>query len=118
MQSVLQISPEQAKVLPFSEMDRVKDGKRVSQHPLHDTFIGSDAKRVRNEFYSKVSPGALVADIDPAAQPGLEMADNWNDGRPLPRVQRVFTMPFSDLFELWESAAQQRPNNNRDQSRG
>lgn len=107
LKDVLEIKPDQAKVLPFSEMDRYKVGKRVSRHPLHDTFIGTDAKRVRNDFYSKATPGALVADIDTTIEADLEMPGAWNDGHPLPRVQRVFTMPFADLFDLWESAAQQ-----------
>jgi len=94
---------DKARVLPFSEMDRAKVGKRVSRHPLHDTFIGYETKQVREGFYGKSPLGALVADIDspeenlrvPKAM--LATADQ------LLRVQKVFTMPFADLFELWEA---------------
>lgn len=39
---------------------------------------------------------------------------NWIDGQPMPRIERVFTMHFSDLYELWESAALQMPGSDRD----
>src|SRR5262249_40887725 len=50
--AVLQIEPNQAKVLPYSE-ERLTVGKRLSRHPLHETFIGKEARSTHEQFYSK-----------------------------------------------------------------
>src|SRR5262249_51662053 len=47
---VLQIDTSQAKVLPYSE-ERSTVGKRLSRHPLHDTFIGPRTQSAPEQFY-------------------------------------------------------------------
>ena len=92
-------------MLPFSKSDRPKIGKRVSDRPLHDTYIGSESKQHRDEFCEKSGGGALVAEIDEPGDkrkaPSL-LADVTD---PLPRVQRVFTMPLAHLLEQWKETA-------------
>jgi hypothetical protein len=101
----LLIRPDQAKVLPFSDYDRSKAGRRVSRHPLHDTYIGKELRLQRDEFYTKTQLGALVADIDDPAKDKNHQAEVISVQDPLPRAQKVFTMPFQDLFEIWEETA-------------
>ena len=96
---------EKARVLPFSEMDRFKTGKRVSEHPLHETYIGKESKRDREKFYAQTTLGALVAEIDQALGERVEQRLLPFSGEAVPRVQRVFTMPLDDLLGLWKSAA-------------
>ena len=102
-EDVLQVNPNDAKVLPYSEAD-AKVGKRVSQHPLHDTFISPESKKNRSDFYEKSEGGALVAEID-------EPMDQRQDDdliyteEVLPRVQRVFTTPLSNLLVIWKETA-------------
>lgn len=102
-EQVLQVKPTEARVLPYSEAD-AKVGKRVSQHPLHDTFISPESKQSRKDFYDKSGAGALVADID-APQARRKSDELISDGEFLPRVQRVFTMPLADLLSLWKETA-------------
>jgi len=103
-EQVLQVRPAEARVLPYSEAD-AKVGKRVSQHPLHDTFISPESKQSRDEFYEKSKAGALVAEIDEPK--GKRKDDDLIPAEEvLPRVQRVFTMPLPELLESWKHTAE------------
>jgi hypothetical protein len=104
--SVLFINPKEARVLPCSQMDHAKLGKRVSEHPLHDTYISPESKRSRAEFYEKSGSGALVAEIDEPVDKRKAPALFRDSSDPVPRVQRVFTTPIADLLELWKDTAQ------------
>jgi hypothetical protein len=104
LSTILYVDPAKARVLPFSKMDSAKLGKRISEHPLHDTYIDRGTSRQRKEFYEKSESGALVAEIDePRDKRKQEFLSEATDF--LPRVQRVFTMPFKDLLELWKNTA-------------
>lgn len=105
-EEVLHMRPEQARVLPYSEAD-AKVGKRVSQHPLHDTYIGPDFKAARGKFYSKSAEGMLIPEIDEAAPTPVTKRQHQLIEQPLPRVQRVFTMPIHELCSLWSDTAEQ-----------
>ncbi len=103
---VLFVEPEEAKVLPYSNADRLKVGKRISTHPLHETFLGPEwkEKKLRDEYYQKSEPGALVAELD--SQADSRAAMSHDDGREeLPRLQRVFTTPIERLADTWREAA-------------
>lgn len=39
------IKPDEAKVLPFSEVDDATLGKRISRHPLHETYTKHTRQR-------------------------------------------------------------------------
>jgi hypothetical protein len=110
---VLQVDPEHAKVLPISDYDQAKVGKRISAHPLHDTFLGEAAKQRLVDFYGKAERGTLVADLDePATGPargrrGASTADR------VQRVQRVFTTPLEELERIWGETARQLPGDKR-----
>jgi len=107
MEEVPLIKPDEARVLPFSQVDNATLGKRISQHPLHVTYIGKDYTQRRKEFYSKAPLGALGADLagdEEALHPALLSNET---PEPLLRVQKVFSMLFSDLFEIWEEIARQ-----------
>jgi hypothetical protein len=103
----LLIDPEQAKVLPISGYDEAKVGKRVSRHPLNETFIGPEEKRNRDEFYRKVEPGSLVADLDELAAATDQKRPPASSNEPIRRLQRVFTTPLDQLEARWASAATQ-----------
>lgn len=105
LREVLLVQPEQAKVLPFSDYDRSKEGRRVSHHPLHETYIGKEAKEHREVFYGKTQPGALVAEIDHRSENDDRQPELMELLEALPRVQKVFTMPFRELFKIWEELA-------------
>ena len=98
-----QIDPKQAKALPVSDYDLTKEGRQLSQHPLHDTFIGPKAKQRRSEFYEETKRGALVADLDEpevhaTRQPSLI-------AEPIRRVERLYTMKMEQLRATWSAIA-------------
>lgn len=106
LSNLLFVRPEEAKVLPFSKADRLKVGKRVSAHPLHETFLGPEwkQKKLRDEYYQHSEPGALVADLD--SQEELQNDETGHkDREKLSRLQRVFTSPFDRLLETWSETA-------------
>jgi hypothetical protein len=101
----LLVDLERAKVLPVSEYDQAKVGKRVSGHPLHETFIGPEAIRARDDFYRKAGPELLTADLD--AVLSQESSEDSNSVAPVHRVERVFTMQFEKLRAAWAETARQ-----------
>jgi len=103
---VLQVDPAETRVLPYSERG-AKVGKRLSRHPLQDTYIGSDFRAAPVQFYEKSTHGMLVPDIDPPTEPRERVRHAALFEHPLPRVQGVFTMPLKDLLALWSNTAQQ-----------
>jgi hypothetical protein len=106
LSQVLFVNPDHAKVLPYSSADRLKVGKRISTHPLHETFLGPEwqQKNRRDEYYQRSEPGALVAELDFDKCSGREAAvDDAN--QELSRLQRVFTSPINRLVEIWAEAA-------------
>lgn len=107
LRSVLNIDPKDARVLPFYERNRARAGKQISQHPLHETYLG-EGKRMLSEaeFYADVPLGALTADLESLKDCPADSVEGLAV-ETLDRVQRVFTMPFRELFELWEDLAKQ-----------
>lgn len=105
LSNVLFVEPGEAKVLPFSNADRLKVGKRISTHPLHETFLGPEwkEKRLRDEYYGRSEPGALVAELD--APHALLDALGEEEPEELPRLQRVFTTAIDRLVQTWSDAA-------------
>jgi len=106
LSEVLLVHPQDAKVLPYSQVDRLKVGKRISTHPLHETFLGSELKekKFRDEYYARSKAGDLVAELD--SQDGLALKDGeWIKPEGLPRLQRVFTAPMDRLVETWSETA-------------
>jgi hypothetical protein len=106
LEKLLFVEPRKAKVLPYSSDDRLKVGKRVSTHPLHETFLGPEwnEKGLRDEYYGRSEPGALVAELDireaaGSAKPAID------ENEEVPRLQRVFTAPVDRLVETWSEAA-------------
>lgn len=100
------VDPSQAKVLPYSSADRLKEGKRISTHPLHETFLGPEwkEKTLRDEYYRQSEAGALVAELDDTPTSESPVGD-YGPEEILPRLQRVFTTPLSKLSETWSNAA-------------
>lgn len=106
LEKVLFVQPDEAKVLPYSSADRLKVGKRISTHPLHETFLGPEWKEKthRDEYYGRSEPGSLVAELDvPQATESEDLGDVQNEE--LSRLQRVFTAPVDRLVETWSEAA-------------
>ncbi|HYV39530.1 MAG TPA: hypothetical protein VE988_27825, partial [Gemmataceae bacterium] len=106
-----------AKVLPVSSVDHAKIGKRLSHHPLHDTFIGANSKRSPTGFYEKSQSGTLIADVDePMVEDARQIQAIFKD--PVERVLRVFTMPLIALEALWRQTARhlqsKKPDTRRD----
>lgn len=103
---VLFVQPKEAKVLPYSSADRLKVGRRISTHPLHETFLGPEwkEKKLRDEYYGRSEPGALVAELDSQKTLQFDVADK-EEPEELTRLQRVFTSPVDRLLEAWGEAA-------------
>jgi hypothetical protein len=91
-----------ARVLPYSDRD-AKVGKRVSYHPLHDTYIGRTLRSDPAEFYSKSRDGMLTPEIDPPEDLVEGSSRRLLFTQPIRRVQRVFTMPLENLFDHWRT---------------
>jgi len=109
LREILFVKTNQVKVLPVSSYDRAKVGKRISAHPLHETFIGKDLMKKRDEFYLNASPGTLVAEIDEPDQSegnAHRLETSIESKEPVERVQRVFTTPLNELEKTWMAAAQ------------
>ena len=106
LSKVLFVQPEEARVLPYSSADRSKIGKRISTHPLHETFLGPEwkEKKLRDEYYQKSEPGALVAELDLLKDFESSRATD-EDPEQLTRLQRVVTTPVERLIETWGDAA-------------
>ena len=60
LEKVLLVDRASAKVLPYSEIDRNKVGRRVSEHSVHETFIGRKWKdrQQRGDYYEKTACAA------------------------------------------------------------
>ena len=102
----LLINRDQAKVWPVSEYDRGKEGKRISKHPLHDTFIGPGAEQQREAFYDKAKRGALVAEIDESRSLAqIHITQKKRMSEAIERVQRVLTMKLASLESEWTEIA-------------
>ncbi len=101
---VLLIDLESACVLPYSETDLPKVGKRVSEHPLHETYIGKKDREHRHELYQKADTGALIPELDEPTQHEPGERSSRPPAIPIPRSQRVFTMPLAHLVERWSRA--------------
>ncbi|MBP87931.1 MAG: hypothetical protein CMJ64_14610 [Planctomycetaceae bacterium] len=106
LSEVLFVQPEEAKVLPYSTTDRMKVGKRISTHPLHETFLGPEwkEKHLRDEYYERSVPGAMVAELDSQQKLDIEDAGE-EEPEELTRLQRVFTSPIDRLLDGWGETA-------------
>ncbi|MEX1028265.1 MAG: hypothetical protein WD049_09720 [Candidatus Paceibacterota bacterium] len=114
LSDVLFVQAANAKVLPYSSADRMKVGRRVSTHPLHETFLGPEWQEthLRDEYYERSLPGSLVAELD--SQRALDFDDvGEEESEELARLQRVFTAPIDRLVEAWGEAAKLLKQNRR-----
>lgn len=106
LEEILFVDTSKAKVLPYSSADRAKVGKRVSTHPLHETYLGLEWREAehRDSYYQRTEAGALVADLDSQHRAASRIKDD-GIAEHLPRLQRVFTTPIDKLVETWSEAA-------------
>jgi hypothetical protein len=102
LRDTLRLDLNKARVLPYSDRD-AKVGKRVSYHPLHDTYIGSVLRADTEQFYSKSRYGMLIPEIGPPEDIVGRSSQRNLFIRPVRRVQQVFTMPLEDLFDQWRT---------------
>ena len=104
LEETLLVDLEQAKVRPYSDVDRAKIGKRVSQHPLHETFLGSQLTEPshRDAYYAEANKSAFIAELDVGDDESLDLKDE------LKRLQKVFTTPVAELRESWRKNAAAR----------
>lgn len=108
LRSVFGINLKNAKVLPFSGEVSKRLGKKVVDHPLHDTFLAEARPGGEDEFYSAARPGTLVPEIDNDRIMKRRETSMSKEGlfpRPIGRTQRVFTMSLEKLLETWEETA-------------
>ena len=102
LEELLLVDLEQAKVRPYSDVDRAKIGKRVSQHPLHETFLGSQLTEPghRDAYYAEAKESAFIAELDAGDDESLDSKDE------LKRLQRVYTSPVAELRQGWRKHAE------------
>jgi hypothetical protein len=84
-----------ARVLPYSDWEEPRAGRRVAKHLLHGTFIDDSKKQSARAFYMPSRVGDLVAEVD------------YSEDRKsrLERVQQVYTTPVEQLRERWTRIA-------------
>jgi hypothetical protein len=110
LQHDLGVDVSRARTLPRNEdeIDWVKEGMRLSNHPLHETFIGPGGRNPNEPYYLYAAWGSLVADLDEPAEQNVQR-NLLLDG--IERVQRVFTMPWDKLERQWREAARLKKEN-------
>jgi hypothetical protein len=101
LEEILLVDLEQAKVRPYSDVDRAKIGKRVSRHPLHETFLGSQLTQRgdRDAYYAEAKESAFIAELDHGEDDSLYTKDE------LKRLQKVITSPVAELRDGWRKRA-------------
>lgn len=102
LSGVFGVDLAKAKVLPYSGQQSDRLGKKMVDHPLHDTFLRRE-DRQNGDFYSKAP--ALVPEIDyeRVAQQRQKKFSGRESGAPvIERAQRVFTMDLDELLEIWD----------------
>ncbi len=96
------VSPSFAKNLPVADYRSPKEGRRITRHPIHEAFIGPEARKNPDEFYRETKRGDFIADLEslPAESDlfGKEL-------EAIDRVQRLFTIPLNKLDQVWNDAA-------------
>lgn len=108
LREVFGVKLNEAKVLPFSGELPKRVGKKVVDHPLHDTFLDDTHQGSENKFYSDAKAGTLVPEIDEERITTIRRKNiDQNEFFPAPmgRAQRVFTMRLDKLLETWEETA-------------
>lgn len=112
LQEVLLVDTDSARALPYSESADAKRGKRISNHPLHETYLGSQLSSIseRDAYYRDTKQGRLSAELD-----SLEDVDR---SKPVKRLQRVFMTPVKDLLEEWRQIAANLRNSQESEDLG
>ena len=112
LQAVLRIDPQIAKVLPVCDVDSNKLGRRLSSHPLHETYIGPEWKNRHDQFYRHTIRGSVVAELDDSddrrKRDRKESLFGESLEEPLSRTLRVFTTPLDQLRATWHRFAVDR----------
>jgi len=104
----LLIDRRQAKNLPVAQQESSgREGKRISNHPLHDTFLGRQTELHRDEFYAKAKRGSLVAEIDHPKETTQSEQQRRSVSEVIARVQKVLTSKLESLEIEWASIAKQ-----------
>lgn len=92
--------------IPVEGYNAATEGKRRSNHPLHDTYINQAARNTPEEFYARAKRGSLVAEI------GTTRGTMPSQGKqqqlfldPIKRVQVVVTDILETLECVWKSIA-------------
>jgi hypothetical protein len=101
------VDRRQARVLPTSARPDERQGKRISKHAIHETFIDAETLQASSQFYEGAQPGAMVADLPDRAD-RAPFNDDFAFLEPIPRVARVCTMPWRELEALWAACARNR----------
>jgi hypothetical protein len=102
------VDAQKAKVLPYSEERVLKTGKKIVDHPLHDTYLSREERGRGDAFYAESKAGHLVPEIDYGIVEELRTERRQGIGgrsTPQVRAQRVFTMKIDTLLENWKQTA-------------
>lgn len=113
----LHVNPRDAKVLPVSNCNWDRIGKRFAYHPLHDSYFSPELKERRAEFYKSGRTEIIIPELDPPESRDFKTSQPkptdktapkllfQPEPNPIRRVLRVFTSPIQDLERVWASIA-------------
>jgi hypothetical protein len=103
-----QVELARAKTLPVSDYDDSRDGRRVSAHALHDTFISSASRAQKADFYERTKRGRLVAELDEQlTAPAIHRAELFPTPELVRRVNRLYTSKVDALKQEWFETARE-----------
>jgi hypothetical protein len=118
LKDMLHVDPERAKVLPVCDVDSRKLGRRLSSHPLADTYIGPEYRNRCDQFYEHTIRGSVVADLesidDRRERNRRESLDEKVVVESLRRTLHVCTTPLDQLLATWHGFAADRHRDDHD----
>ena len=84
----LGVNLKKARALPHSAVVSPEAGRRVVNHPLHDTYLPPDVRERFRATYAGASLGEVVPDLRPAER-------EWEPpAGVIKRVSKLYTTPF------------------------
>lgn len=96
------VHKESRGVLPYSDFDENLVGKRVSAHPLHETYLNLDDPDTLPAIYAHAEKGALVPKAMLLRDSQTLLFEDVRLLEPLAGVQKVYMSAAKHLERLWK----------------
>ena len=89
-------------VFPYSEFDENLIGKRLSSHPLHETYLDLDDQAALRGVYARARKGALVPKATSRKEQQGFLFPGAEYPTPLKGIHKVYMNDAEALERLWE----------------